>query len=65
MTVEIFRLSFSVFACAFPMEISSIFGKSFPFPFPYFVTYISVRADDLLLRLFLGDHYFEKSSQFI
>ena len=25
------------FVCAFPPEISWIFGKSFPFPFPYFV----------------------------
>ena len=25
------------FPCAFPMVISSIFGKSFPFLFPYFV----------------------------
>ena len=24
------------FACACPMAISSFFGKSFPFPFPYF-----------------------------
>ena len=35
--IKIFWLSFHVFACAFPMVISSIFGKSFPFPFPYFV----------------------------
>ena len=25
------------FLCAFALEISSMFGKSFPFPFPYFV----------------------------
>ena len=37
MTVVIFRLSFSVFAHAFPTEISSIFGKSFSYFFPYFV----------------------------
>ena len=35
-TVEIFRLSFHMFACAFPMVISSIFVKSFPFSFPLF-----------------------------
>jgi hypothetical protein len=29
-----------VFVCAFPLEISSIFGKSFPFPFPYFDLFI-------------------------
>ena len=29
--------SFHMFVCAFPAEISSIFGKSFSFPFPYFV----------------------------
>jgi hypothetical protein len=23
--------------CAFPSEIPSIFGKSFPFPFPHFI----------------------------
>ena len=38
--VKIFQLSFRVFACAFPMEISSIFGKSFPSPFPYFVLFV-------------------------
>ena len=26
--------------CAFPTKISSIFGKSSPFPFPYFVLLI-------------------------
>ena len=36
-TVKIFWLNFRVFACAFPTAISSISGKSFPFPFPYFV----------------------------
>ena len=30
MTVEIFQLSFCVFAYAFPPEISSIFGNGFP-----------------------------------
>ena len=34
---KIFCISFHVFVCAFPLEISSIFGKSFPFPFSYFV----------------------------
>ena len=38
-TVKIFLISFHVFVCAFPPEISSIFGKSFPFPFSYFVFY--------------------------
>ena len=36
-TIKIFQLSFRVFAWVFPPEISSIFGTSFPFPFPYFV----------------------------
>ena len=35
--VEIFRLSFCVFVCACPAVTSSIFGKSFHFPFPYFI----------------------------
>ena len=34
------KISFRVFVCAFPSEIYSIFGKSFPFPFPYFVLFI-------------------------
>ena len=38
--VEIFRLSFCVFACACPTVISSMFGKSFHFPFPYFVLFV-------------------------
>ena len=29
-----------MFVCAFPMEIYSIFGKSFAFPFPYFVLFV-------------------------
>ena len=36
-TIKIFWISFRVFVCVFSPEISSIFGKSFPFPFPYFV----------------------------
>ena len=36
-TVEIFWLRFCMFTCVCPMVISSIFGKSFHFPFPYFV----------------------------
>ena len=43
-TVKIFQICFCVFACVFPLEISSIFGKSFPFPFPYFVLYIKEEA---------------------
>ena len=35
--VKIFRYSFRVFSCACPTVISSISGKSFHFPFPYFV----------------------------
>ena len=35
--VEIFKIRFHVFVCAFFLEISSIFSKSFHFPFPYFV----------------------------
>ena len=38
--VKIFRFSFRMFACLFPTVISSIFDKSFPFPFPYFVLFI-------------------------
>ena len=37
LSVEIFWLSSRVFMCACPMMISSIFGKSFHFPFPYFM----------------------------
>ena len=35
--VEVFQLSFCVFVCAFPLEISSFFGKSFLFVFLFFV----------------------------
>ena len=35
--VEISRYSFTVFSCAYPSVISSISGKIFHFPFPYFV----------------------------
>ena len=38
--VKIFWLSFHVFTCAFPTVVSAIFGKSFPFPFLYFVLFI-------------------------
>ena len=31
----VFRISFHEFVCAFPPEIYLIFGKFFPFPFPY------------------------------
>ena len=34
------RFCFHVFSCACPTLISSIFGKSFHFPFPYFVLFI-------------------------
>ena len=40
MTVEIFPFSFRVFACAFATVIFSIFGKSFPFSFPYIVVFV-------------------------
>ena len=40
MPVEIFRLSFRVFTCACPTVTSSIFGKNFHFPFPYFVLFV-------------------------
>ena len=40
MPVEIFWLSFHVFVCACPTVISSIFGKSFHFPFVYFVLFV-------------------------
>ena len=36
-TIEIFWLTFRVFACSCPTVISSIFGNSFHFPFSYFV----------------------------
>jgi hypothetical protein len=39
-TVKIFQLSFCAFACALPTVISSILGKSFPFPFPYFELFV-------------------------
>ena len=35
--VKIYQISFCVFVCAFPPEISSFFGKNFPFLFPFFV----------------------------
>ena len=38
--VEISRYSFSVFSCASPSVISSISGRSFHFPFPYFVIFV-------------------------
>jgi hypothetical protein len=37
--IEIFQYSFHVFSCACPTVISSISGKSFHFPFPYFIQY--------------------------
>ena len=37
--VEIYQISFCVFVCAFPPEISSFSGKSFPFLFPFFLCY--------------------------
>ena len=37
MIVEKFQLSFHVFVCAFRLEISSFFRKSFPFLFSFFV----------------------------
>ena len=52
--VEIFQFSFRVFACAFPTMISSIFGKSFPFPFPYFVLTISFVLQDHILPNMTG-----------
>ena len=39
-SVKIFCLSFGAFLCACPTVISSIFGKSFHFPFPYFVIFV-------------------------
>ena len=38
--VEISRYSFRVFSFAYPTVISSISGKSFHFPFPYFVIFV-------------------------
>ena len=37
---QISRYSFHVFSCAHPSVISSISGKSFYFPFPYFVIFV-------------------------
>ena len=34
------RIHFRVFVCTFPLEISSIFGKSFSFLFPYFALFV-------------------------
>ena len=45
MIVKIFLINFCVFVSAFPQEISSFFGKSFSFPFPYFVFTVSVFLD--------------------
>ena len=41
-TAEIVWISFCVFVCAFPPEISSILGKSCPFPFPYFALFVFI-----------------------
>ena len=35
--IEIYQISFHFYVCAFPPEISSFFGKSFPFLFTFFV----------------------------
>ena len=35
--VRVLPFLYFVFVCAFPMVISSIYGKSFPVPFPYCV----------------------------
>jgi hypothetical protein len=35
------------FPCACPTVISSISGKSFHFPFPYFVIYVAFVADEM------------------
>jgi hypothetical protein len=39
-SIKIFRLSFCVFLCACPTAIFLILGKSFHFPFPYFVLFV-------------------------
>ena len=49
-TIKIFRISFCVFVYAFPLEISSIFGKIFPFPFSYFVQLLKVIYMNLTLH---------------
>ena len=43
--IEMFQISCRVFVCAFPPEISSLFGKSFPFPFPYFFYSLLIDED--------------------
>ena len=48
------RLSFRVFACAFPTEISSIFGKIFHFPFPYFVLFVLQYYPFHVVNLFIN-----------
>ena len=40
MSIEIFQFCFHKFSCAGPTVISSIFGKNFHFPFPYFVLFV-------------------------
>ena len=53
--VEISQLSFSMFVCAFPPEISSVFGKSFPFLFSFFVnTLASRQLNNVLLSLIIS-----------
>ena len=38
--VKISQYSFHVFLCVYPTVISSISGRSFHFPFPYFVIFV-------------------------
>jgi hypothetical protein len=65
-TLEIFGISFCVFVCAFPLEISSTFCKSFPFPyfvlsvlwyFPFHVVY-NFFSLFVTLTLFWNLHFF-------
>ena len=44
--VKIFQISLHVFVCAFPLEISSIFGKSFSISFPFCDILIKIRLPD-------------------
>jgi len=50
--VKIFRYSFRVFSCACPTVISSISGKSFHFPFPYFLIHSVLIIDTKFILQF-------------
>ena len=47
MIVEIYELSFHVFVCAFHLEISSFFGKSFPFRSLFFLQKLIILTSEV------------------